>query len=984
MCKNCPPESEKSTESSKCDKPAPKAESSSITSGIVNAASNGVLDPSQLVNMAVSAYMVNLMTNLKSSTFKPRIFLILLALVCLQDIRSVLSDIIQGTRKNIPKLIITMFNYFFEMLKTVQPTRLLNILSKSIGKTLLIFNPVRYITFPSRAKPTVDTQMMMAMNVEPLDRTVIEIKVDPNVYLMSAIHKYCQLRELGKHNTSFELTIQSITNQLYSLDYENIVLNFRRRRRELVDGVVVDVDEGGPELSGQLMNRVHVRYDSEDNVKEFTIDQSQATKFCELYRWEDYLWFVCMNNNISSMRSGVLKILKQYEDRQLKDEWTGLYDLAVHPDFINRYKTMPIYQDYSRYRDSDDRPDFFKTLLCCQLELIAGYIAKNKTDYYTRQVVIHELIFLICLTEMFYQQYSNHNYYIGFEGGRLYITISDTRIISREMSPLNGYEYSVLKLRDRKYGIDRNFNIENYFQPKARVESRLTFKLSGPKTVTPKQLYDSFVAFTHDEILLSTAKKQTNLIAVYTINFTKTEKIISIPNPVFSEWQEQVDSLKQLMAPPPTPTIDDSPSKDSTPDSKSSDSKSGDSKSSDSKSGDGKSGDAKSSDHKLVKTPPPPATGRPDNLALAGDFGMFGGGYGGYGYGQNPFQMVSTSLMKLLARRPPANLRKVQTDYQLDCRPINKVYKRLETLYIREMDKIILTNMVDKFKNKRDLYNDLGIPYKLGMLFHGRPGTGKTSAIKAVASYLGKDIFFVHLKHVKTNKDLKAVFEHINDKCNGGVIVLEDIDAATDIVFRRDLHLEGTQAQPTGLTDPIGKTSCSNNNTVKTKTKAKAKGKTKSKGASVVAICDAETLSSCSSSDEKERDKVDEEKTMNLTDCLEEDNDKLTLSYLLNLLDGTLCNDGTIFAITTNHLEKLDPALYRKGRVDVTIEFKLCDHYQISEIFKAILGRPLPEEILERIPEDKYAPCDVIFHIYQYLLNSFVSDEVVMQPFMSI
>lgn len=84
---------------------------------------------------------------------------------------------------------------------------------------------------------------------------------------------------------------------------------------------------------------------------------------------------------------------------------------------------------------------------------------------------------------------------------------------------------------------------------------------------------------------------------------------------------------------------------------------------------------------------------------------------------------------------------------------------------------------------------------------------------------------------------------------------------------------------------------------------------------------------------------------------------------------------------TTNHLEKLDPALYRKGRIDVTIEFKLCDHYQIREIYQAILGRPISERVLERIPEDKYPPCEIIFHVYQYLLNNVVSDEIIMQPF---
>ena len=40
------------------------------------------------------------------------------------------------------------------------------------------------------------------------------------------------------------------------------------------------------------------------------------------------------------------------------------------------------------------------------------------------------------------------------------------------------------------------------------------------------------------------------------------------------------------------------------------------------------------------------------------------------------------------------------------------------------------------FNQSRQYYGDLGIPYRRGYLFHGTPGSGKTSLITALASEL--------------------------------------------------------------------------------------------------------------------------------------------------------------------------------------------------------------------------------------------------------
>ena len=43
---------------------------------------------------------------------------------------------------------------------------------------------------------------------------------------------------------------------------------------------------------------------------------------------------------------------------------------------------------------------------------------------------------------------------------------------------------------------------------------------------------------------------------------------------------------------------------------------------------------------------------------------------------------------------------------------------------------------------------------------------------------------------------------------------------------------------------------------------------------------------------------------------------RLTLSGLLNAIDGVTSSEGRIVFMTTNYVDKLDPALIRPGRVD--------------------------------------------------------------------
>ncbi|KAE8381711.1 BCS1 N terminal-domain-containing protein [Aspergillus bertholletiae] len=71
-------------------------------------------------------------------------------------------------------------------------------------------------------------------------------------------------------------------------------------------------------------------------------------------------------------------------------------------------------------------------------------------------------------------------------------------------------------------------------------------------------------------------------------------------------------------------------------------------------------------------------------------------------------------------------------------------------------------------------------------------------------------------------------------------------------------------------------------------------------------------------------------------------NNKISLSALLNTIDGVAAQEGRVLVMTTNHQENLDPALIRPGRVDFQIEFKLANRNLMMQMFQNLFGDALP------------------------------------------
>ena len=132
---------------------------------------------------------------------------------------------------------------------------------------------------------------------------------------------------------------------------------------------------------------------------------------------------------------------------------------------------------------------------------------------------------------------------------------------------------------------------------------------------------------------------------------------------------------------------------------------------------------------------------------------------------------------------------------------INTTFKTFDTLYLKENDEKKLKSVISKFHTKKEQLKSLGLSNKLCVLLNGKPGTGKSSIIATIATYLKKNIYYISFDNIETNDDLHNIVDHVIKNCNGGIIVCEDIDAIGNFLHKRvnDDFIEITTAETNNI-----------------------------------------------------------------------------------------------------------------------------------------------------------------------------------------
>ncbi|KAE8887168.1 hypothetical protein PF005_g28401 [Phytophthora fragariae] len=240
--------------------------------------------------------------------------------------------------------------------------------------------------------------------------------------------------------------------------------------------------------------------------------------------------------------------------------------------------------------------------------------------------------------------------------------------------------------------------------------------------------------------------------------------------------------------------------------------------------------------------------------------------------------------------------------------------KTFDNLFFEEKQQVL--QLLDNFESRSGKFAIKGFPYKLGLLLHGPPGTGKTSLIKAIAQYTNRDVVTISLGKIKTNQqlldalfDMKFAVQGLDSPIEMDfeevVFVMEDIDCASSIVKTRASDVTDSKSAGVGDKPPQSE----DDKLVSTMIKACLK----------------------------------DEKKYNMR------NDKLNLSGLLNVLDGVIDCPGRIVIMTTNHSEKLDPALVRPGRVNKKLLLGYMGCTQTQQMIEYYCVATLDESQVRRL-----------------------------------
>lgn len=208
--------------------------------------------------------------------------------------------------------------------------------------------------------------------------------------------------------------------------------------------------------------------------------------------------------------------------------------------------------------------------------------------------------------------------------------------------------------------------------------------------------------------------------------------------------------------------------------------------------------------------------------------------------------------------------------------------KTFESLFYE--DKGALIGLLDRFKSGTMYPAHIPMDNKLGILLYGPPGTGKTGTISAIANMLGRNLILVNFTQITNCKQLDSIFEKATVKTS--IFVFDEFDCILDALGKK----EEAEKQPKN---------------------------------------DWGGLLLAAEGDERK-----EIISMMKAGIGRGADSPIDLAYLLQKLDGLVSAEDRIIIATTNHPDKINPALLRPGRFDIKLCLGNCTQKMVAEILQ--------------------------------------------------
>jgi chaperone BCS1 len=248
---------------------------------------------------------------------------------------------------------------------------------------------------------------------------------------------------------------------------------------------------------------------------------------------------------------------------------------------------------------------------------------------------------------------------------------------------------------------------------------------------------------------------------------------------------------------------------------------------------------------------------------------------------------------------------------------------------------------IDRFCEKNelkddDIYEISGVTKKACILLAGPPGCGKSCIVKGILNRTKRDGIVVPWTRLKTCNEFCNLFrsQKINDvpfDLKNYVFIFEDFDANKSEILKQR----------------------------------------KREAFELEELIKSKKSTSAEQTDEKIDDALDSKISLMslISDMGKKNDDELNLECVLNTLDGIAELQDAIIIFTTNHLENIDPAFYRSGRVDYLLNMKLASknvikemvqtYFQISDIDKC-------SEAFEKMIDYRISTADVQSICFKY------------------